>query len=264
MVIPTYERHEQVDKLMSRLTRQVERDFEIIIVDQSGTPWPGRHHDYGVPVTYFHTRVKGAVMARNTGAALAAGEIIAFTDDDCLPDSEWLLNARPYFDNPAVVGIEGRVTSDHPGDPAFRPVTNVGFTGLGFMTANLLVRSAAFQLLGGFDLQFDHPHFREDTDFGWRMQDCGAVPYAGDVSVFHPAQPRARERESLAARASFFRKDARLYRKHPDRYRDLFFRERHFDSYPGFARYLMAGFREIQETPPSWILTHLPSGEDRD
>jgi GT2 family glycosyltransferase len=257
VVIPTFDRHAQLDQLMTRLTAQVERDFEVVIVDQSQDPWPGRDRPFNMPVTYFHTPVKGAVRARNTGAALATGKILAFTDDDCQPRPEWLVNARRYFDHQAVVGVEGRVESDRLGDPDFRPVTNVGFTGMGFMTANLLVRNAVFQLAGGFDLQFDRPHFREDTDLGWRLQTYGQVPYGDDVVVFHPAQPRKIARESMDARAAFFRKDARLYRKHPEKYRDLFFCERHFDTYPGFAQNLLQGFQETGQTPPDWILRHL-------
>jgi glycosyltransferase involved in cell wall biosynthesis/GT2 family glycosyltransferase len=262
VVIPTYARHQQLDRVMARLSAQVEQDFEVIVVDQSTTPWPGRHRAFGFPVVYCHTPVKGAVRARNTGASLAAGDILAFTDDDCLPQPDWLVNARPYFDDPDTAGVEGRVESDHLDDPDFRPVTNVGFTGMGFMTANLMVRNALFQLSGGFDLQFDHPHFREDTDLGWRLQQYGTMPYGKDVVVFHPAQPRKLERESLAERAAFFRKDARLYARHPEKYRDLFFCERHFETMPTlFARHLLAGFRETGQTPPAWMLRHLPAHE---
>jgi|GEM_PF-163690 len=262
VVIPTYARHQQLDRVMARLSAQVEQDFEVIVVDQSDMPWPGRHRAFGFPVVYCHTPVKGAVRARNTGASLAAGDILAFTDDDCLPQPDWLVNARPYFDDPGTAGVEGRVESDHLDDPDFRPVTNVGFTGMGFMTANLMVRSTLFQLSGGFDLQFDHPHFREDTDLGWRLQQYGTMPYGKDVAVFHPAQPRKLERESLAERAVFFRKDARLYARHPEKYRDLFFCERHFETMPTlFARHLLAGFRETGQTPPAWMLRHLPAHE---
>ena len=45
-----------------------------------------------------------------------------------------------------VVGLEGLICSDHEDDPDWRPVTNVGFEGIGFMTANLMVRSAALRV----------------------------------------------------------------------------------------------------------------------
>ena len=81
--------------------------------------------------------------------------------------------------------------SDRAHDPRFRPVTNVGFEGIGFMTANLFLRRETFAAIDGFDGQFDQPHFREDTDLGWRALEHGAIPFARDVRVYHPPQPRA-------------------------------------------------------------------------
>ncbi|GFM31471.1 glycosyltransferase [Novosphingobium sp. PY1] len=264
VVIPSYERHAQLGELVDALSRQIERDFEVVIVDQSEQPWSRVDENWGFPLCYYHSPIKGAVRARNNGALLAQGEIIAFVDDDCLPEADWLANARKYFEDEGVVGLEGLIRSDHEGDPDWRPVTNVGFEGIGFMTANLMVRSSAFQHLGGFDLQFDKPHFREDTDFGWRLQDLGKVPYGHDVVVFHPAQPRSLERESLAERTKFFCKDALLWKKHPERYRDLFIAEGHFLYTPGFKDALMAGFRAIgksEDDVPNWMRERLLEGE---
>lgn len=254
IVVPTYDRHLQLEKLLHSLQDQVERDFEVIIVDQSDFRYAGADNIYGYPATYYHTPVRGAVRARNTGAMIAQGQIIAFLDDDCLPAVDWLLNARAYFDNPETVGVEGLIHSDHLSDPDWRPVTNIDFEGIGFMTANLLVRSSIFQYLGGFDLQFDHPHFREDTDLGWRMQEIGEVPYANNVKVFHPAHSRMSERESAASREKFFQKDALLYSKHPEKYRRLFMLERHYQNTPGFSQNLLLGFSALDVPPPEWML----------
>lgn len=263
VVIPSYERPVKLGELMEALARQIERDFEVVIIDQSEQRWSRAEEAWGFPLSYYHSPVKGAVRARNNGAMLAQGEIIAFIDDDCLPETEWLTNARKHFQDDEVVGLEGLIRSDHDGDPDWRPVTNVGFEGIGFMTANLMVRSSAFQYLGGFDLQFDKPHFREDTDFGWRLQDLGKVPYGRDVVVFHPAQPRSLERESLAERTKFFRKDALLWNKHPERYRELFIAEGHFLYTPGFKDALLAGFHAIGKTAkdiPDWMKERLLEG----
>ncbi|MDF7681376.1 glycosyltransferase [Enterobacteriaceae bacterium ESL0689] len=253
VVIPSYERPEQLLDLIHALQKQIERDFEVIIIDQSEKAWSESESDFGFPLCYYHTSVKGAVRARNTGAMLAQGKIIAFTDDDCQPGLNWLANARKYFDKKNIVGLEGIIISDHHDDKNWRPVTNVGFEGIGFMTANLMVRSEIFHYLGGFDLQFDHPHFREDTDFGWRMQQFGDVPYANDVDVFHPAQPRYKERESLESRTRFFQKDVLLYRKHPEKYYELFLKENHYRMTPGFKDNLLLGFKKENEVVPQWM-----------
>lgn len=255
VVIPSYERHAKLDRLMAKLAAQWGRDFEVIVVDQTRERWPNANIDHGFPLRYVHSEVKGAVMARNLGGFLASGVVIAYTDDDCEPQPDWLLNAKPWFNSPNVVGVEGMIRSDHPDDPEWRPVTNAGCRGLGFMTANLMVRNAIFQELNGFDVAFDRPHFREDTDFGWRMQAIGQVPFAVDVEVFHPAQPRSVARESHAARAVFFEKDALLLKKHPERYRDLFLVEAHYANTQGFWENFRRGLTVYGVSEPAWLKT---------
>ncbi|WP_342239028.1 glycosyltransferase [Inquilinus sp. OTU3971] len=241
IVVPTYERHDHLSRLMARLASQSDDDFEVIVIDQSAEPWPDRDKPFGFRLTYVHTDVRGAVPARNTGADLAVGEVIAFTDDDCEPGQDWLASARPLFDDPGVVGVEGLVLSDRVDDPEWRPVTNEGFEGLAFMTANFFLRMEAFHALNGFDLLFDNPHFREDTDLGWRALELGRVPFSHEAWVFHPPHPRSVERESLAERSRFFEKDALLYRKHPSRYLQLFWRECQWRHNPFFWAYLRRG-----------------------
>lgn len=253
VVIPSYERHSLLDRLMRCLQAQLERDFEVVVIDQSTAPWPGAHTDQGFPLTYVHSPVKGAVKARNLAGYLASGEVIAFTDDDCEPKPTWLSNARKHLADPSVAGLEGMVSSDHLDDPEWRPVTNVGFEGIGFMTANLFVRNALFQSLDGFDLSFDEPHFREDSDFGWRMQEVGAVPYCADVEVYHPAHRRDVARESMAERTMFFEKDALLLCKHPERYKTLFFSESHYLHTKGYWEHLDRGAIKYRVTLPDWI-----------
>lgn len=241
VVVPSYERHRQLEELMASLQAQSFRSFEVVVIDQSATPWPQRARDFGFPLHYLHTDVKGATRARNTGAYLAMGDIIAFTDDDCRPLPDWLESASPFFDEERIVGLEGLIESSGFDDPNLRPVTNVSFEGMGFMTANLMARSSDFRALEGFDLSFDRPHFREDTDFGWRLQERGLVPFARQVRVTHPPQPRSIERESHDARARFFEKDALLFAKYPARYRKLFMAEEHWKRTVGFRDHFLRG-----------------------
>lgn len=253
VVVPSYERHHLLDRLMVRLEAQEENDFEVIVVDQSAVRWPGADVRRNFDLHYVHSEVKGAVNARNVGGSLATGAVIAYTDDDCEPAAQWLANARKWLADHSVAGIEGLVRSDNIGDPGWRTVTNVGFEGIGYMTANLLVRNDIFQQLDGFDLSFDDPHFREDTDFGWRMQAYGQVPYAADVEVYHPAHRRDIERESQAERNRFFEKDALLLSKHPERYRELFLAEAHFQRTAGFWEHLARGAKKYGVRLPAWL-----------
>jgi glycosyltransferase involved in cell wall biosynthesis len=240
VIVPTYERHAHLPQLLACLARQTYPDFEVILVDQSAAPWTVPEEFASLDVVYEHTDLKGTSRARNLGASLARGDVLAFTDDDCQPEPEWLKNAQRHFANTSVVGVEGLIVSDHVNDPDYRAVTNVGFEGIGFMTANLLLRRDVFNAIDGFDEQFDVP-FREDTDLGWRASTLGEIPFGHDVRVFHPPHKRSVAREAHAARARFFEKDALLLKKHPDRYKKLFLMEGHYRNTAGFSEHFMRG-----------------------
>lgn len=252
VIIPTYERHDLLLNLMNRLSRQRVRDFEVIVVDQSKDAWPNSVQDFGFKLFYIHTDITGAVKARNTGAFFAAGHILAFVDDDCLPSENWLEKATVHFDKADTIGIEGIIKSNIPGSQDYRTVTNEGFEGIGFMTANLFITSEVFNKINGFDENFDNPHFREDTDFGWRASRYGNIPFAGDVEVFHPPHRRDTDRESVAERNKFFEKDALLLKKHPERYKELFLREGHWKNTAGFWENFLIGMKKYHVELPEF------------
>jgi len=106
VIIPSYERHNLLKKLMKKLSAQTWRDFEVIIVDQSKEIWPDRNENYDFDLLYIHTDIKGAIKARNSAAFYARGEVLAFTYVDCEPLPDWLQNARSYFDQADIVGVE--------------------------------------------------------------------------------------------------------------------------------------------------------------
>lgn len=239
VIVPSYNRHDLLDKLMNALSLQDYKDFEVIVVDQSDTLWVNKYHD--IDLLYIHTDIKGAVKARNTASFYAKGEVLAFTDDDCIPENNWLKEAHRIFNENDIIGIEGLVKSDKLNDPNYRPVTNKGFEGIGFMTANLFLKTEIFNRINGFDERFDNPHFREDTDFGWRAVKYGKIPFSDKVKVFHPPHPRTIERESHKERNKFFEKDALLLKKHPVNYTKLFLLENHWQNTQGFWENLLTG-----------------------
>lgn len=230
VIVPTYGRHERLSLLCERLSRQRFRDFEVLIVDQTPTPWAHAGDDFGIDLTYVRTDVRGPAHARNLGAHMAGGEILAFTDDDCLPYDDWLANAATHFGDPRTVGIEGLVKSDRVDPEKFRTTTNEFSELQGYLTANLCVRSRTFHAVGGFDARFDNfdKPYREDTDFGWRAAALGPFPFRTDVVVYHPPHSRDVARESLEARNQFFENDALLFRKHSERAVELIRQEGHF------------------------------------
>lgn len=258
VVVPTFERHDLLSRLAQNLAGQSFRDFETIIVDQSAGAWPDAAANSGGDLLYCRTDVRGPGFARNTGARLARGEVIAFVDDDCEPFADWLENAARRFRAGDIIGIEGLVSSERKSDADWRAVTNEGFEGLGFMTANLFLLAEIFHAVNGFDVAFGDLPFREDTDLGWRAQKLGAIPFCRDVRVNHPPQPRSLARESLVARSRLFERDALLLRKHPEKYSELMRREAQWTHNPHFWTHFMRGVARYHVLVPDDVLLLMP------
>jgi glycosyltransferase involved in cell wall biosynthesis/GT2 family glycosyltransferase len=263
VVIPTYRRPALLRTLLERLEEQTFRGFEVVVVDQSEEPFDLAQVAPSFHLEYLHTEVPGATRARNLGIARARGRVIAFTDDDCEPDPRWLAHARRYFDDPNVIGVEGFIESDAERSEHVRVVTNVGFEGFGFMTANLFLHRVVIERIGGFDERFDRPHFREDTDLAWRALAYGRIPFGRDVRVLHPAHQVDLARESKAERVRFFVHDPLLFDKHPERYVGLLKAEGHYATEASFWEHFLRGmarhrlripFERLAEFMPEEVL----------
>ena len=246
IIIPMY-RGDYIKHLVDRLNSQSFRDFEVIIVDSGEERGDYLYEICNFKLKYIFDKNAGAARARNIGIKYARGEIIAFTDDDCQPDPDWLENARNHFCKYDSVGLEGRIYTDEMklNDPNYRCVQNLGMEGLGFMTANLFIRHDIIIDIGGFDERFDKPHFREDTDLAWRALDHGQIPFADDVRVYHPALKRTLKGESKEDRDYFFVNDALLCLKHPNRYMELMKAEGHYIKNKNYWKFFIKGCKQI-------------------
>jgi glycosyltransferase involved in cell wall biosynthesis len=247
VIIPMY-RGNYINDLFDKLNRQTFRDFEVIVVDSGEERGDHLYEISNFKLKYIYNKNVGAAKARNIGIKHARGEIIAFTDDDCQPDADWLENAKKHFDKyKSAAGLEGLIYTDESklGDNRYRIVTNKGFKGIGFMTANLFIRHDIITKIGGFDERFDKPHFREDTDLAWRAQYYGQIPFADGVRVYHPPILRNLKGESKDDRDYFFVNDALLFSKHPDKYINLMRAEGHYIKNKNFWRFFRDGCEQI-------------------
>src|SRR4051795_12611618 len=107
VVIPTYRRPELLQKCLDALIAQefpAER-FEIIVVsdgpDAKTESFIRRIASKEEPRIRFYSlpQKKGPAAARNMGWKNASASLIAFTDDDCLPDKRWLSAAWNAYKN---------------------------------------------------------------------------------------------------------------------------------------------------------------------
>jgi GT2 family glycosyltransferase/SAM-dependent methyltransferase len=162
VIVPTRNRSSQLRDCIAALERQnFPRDqFEVIVVDDGSEPpltvEPG--------IRLVRQSHDGPAVARNTGAAHARGRWLAFTDDDCLPDANWLtvlaaqLAARPdHLLGGAVVNI----LTDNPYTAASQQLVSYLYSYYNadpsqprfFTSNNMAVAAAAFRDAGGFDAE---------------------------------------------------------------------------------------------------------------
>lgn len=141
-----------------------------------------------------HRAVQSSYAARNEGIDAATGEIIAFTDADCYPDPNWLVQLVQPFQDPAVGLVAGAIAplpaqnwlerySDRQQTLSQTSTLNHPFRPYG-QTANLAVRAELLQQVGLF-----RPHLTTggDADLCWRIQQQTAtqITYAEQAVVLH-------------------------------------------------------------------------------
>ncbi len=88
VIIPTLNRSRIVLNTLRALEQQIEKGFEVLVIDQSDAI-PPEVRDYRTKnflYRYHHIEEKGLPNARNVGAHLAEGDILIFLDDDIVPD----------------------------------------------------------------------------------------------------------------------------------------------------------------------------------
>jgi len=157
--------------------QDVDEPFEVIVVDDGSTDATAALAERaGLEVTVVRERGVGPGPARNAGVAAATGELIAFTDADCVPVAGWLRAGLACLERADLV--QGAVHADPaaaPG-PFDRTLWVTRETGL-YECASLFVRRDAFERAGGFEdwlgARIGKP-LAEDAWLGWRLRRGGA------------------------------------------------------------------------------------------
>lgn len=203
IIIPTYGRSEPLRECLEGVTNldYPAGRFEVIVVDD-GSPEPVapslETFSERLDLTVFRQPNRGPGAARNTGASRAAGRWLAFTDDDCVPDRDWLaaLTDRLRRADPRTA-VGGRTRSGHPDDPyaeasrllegSRREQALAGTGGLEFLsTNNLAVPREAFHAAGGFDERFRN---YEDVEFCHRWRRGGGRLVAEPAAIVRHFRP---------------------------------------------------------------------------
>ena len=227
VIIPTSRQPAWLLKCLDALGRQTlpRHQFEIIVVDDANTPETAAAVDLftrqiarsGGPleIRYLAQAAEaGFAAARNRGWRAARGTVVVFTDDDCLPQPNWLLAVLPSFDRGAQV-VTGQMHLTDGTVESRRE--NLHWESNELISANCFCRKTALERVGGFEEAFDLA-WREDQDLQFKFMEAGIpISRCPEAVVVHPMPdqpwyaPLANERRS--------RYDALLYKRHPDLFR---------------------------------------------
>jgi glycosyltransferase involved in cell wall biosynthesis len=193
VVVPTRNRAELLPPLADALAAQegVEA-YEVIFVDDGSTDGTADvvrrlEATSGIAVRLLRTDSgkRGRAAARNLGWRNARAPLIAFTDDDCLPEPGWLAAlVRGLAGSDLVQGLtEVDARQLHGSGPFARFIVITEFSWK-FETCNVAYRRELLERLGGFDPAFKH--LGEDADLGCRAVELRAkARWCPDAVVIH-------------------------------------------------------------------------------
>jgi glycosyltransferase involved in cell wall biosynthesis len=224
-VVCAYNSERTLEPCLASLEALDYPDYEVILVNDGSTD-----RTLEIAERYPFCRIvsqpnKGLSVARNVGAEAATGEIVAYTDSDCVADPDWLtyLVARMEAGNLAACGGPNFPPPEDSLVPAAVAVSPGGPTHVlisdevaeHIAGCNMAFRRAILMSLGGFD-----PIYRaagDDVDICWRFQDAGyAIGFSPAAVVWHFR--RNTVRAYLNQQRGYGKAEALVYAKHPFRF----------------------------------------------
>ena len=113
VVIVTYNRAEMLKEALESLTTQSRLPDEVLVVDNNSsdrTKAVAESFKGRLNMSYVFEPVQGTSTARNTGIKHAQGDIIAYLDDDCIAEKDWLHYIEiPFLEDPAIGMVGGQI-----------------------------------------------------------------------------------------------------------------------------------------------------------
>jgi glycosyltransferase involved in cell wall biosynthesis len=231
VVMPTYRRPALLSRCLDALLAQsLPGDaYEIVVVDDGRTDDTRAcvaefeaiaSHAGGPSIRYVQPEgTRGPAGARNRGWRAARGALIAFTDDDTVPDVDWLRLGEAAMAAPGRVAAWGRVHVPLPATLTDNARNTAGLENAVFVTANAFVLCEALAAVGGFDERYLRA-WREDTDLYFALLAAypqpRAIVSAPRALVLHPVRD-AKFLVSIGQQANMAF-DALLFKKYPQLY----------------------------------------------
>lgn len=199
-------------------------DFEVLVIDDGSSDATAQIAESFERVRYHRQEHAGLSVARNLGAQLATGSILAYTDDDCIAHPDWLLHLSHAFTEDHVVAAGGpnipppprnrieRVVAAAPGAPAHVLLNDTEAEHL--PGCNLAIRKDMLDRIGGFRAQFKSAG--DDVDVCWRLREHGTLRFVPGAMVWH--HRRFSVKAYLKQQLGYGHAEALLMKAHPGRF----------------------------------------------
>ena len=228
VVVCVYNGERTMDSCLASLEILNYPNYEVIVVNDGSTDRTrqiAEGYDY---IRLIHQENKGLSEARNVGIRAATGEIVAFTDADCMADRDWLTHLVAQFQSSEFAAVGGPNLT--PPDDSF--VASCVAVSPGAPThvllddevaehipgCNMAFRREALEAIDGFD-----PIFRaagDDVDLCWRLQNKGyKIGFSAAAVVWHFR--RNTIRDYLKQQRGYGKAETLLFFKHPCRFNVL-------------------------------------------
>ncbi|MDR1675290.1 MAG: glycosyltransferase [Tannerella sp.] len=228
LVIPVYNRPDEVSELLESLTLQTVKDFEVIIVEDGSTVTCEevvRTYAERLPVIYRRIPNGGPGQARNCGATGASGEYLIVLDSDCVLPPGYIQAVSEELNgvNADAFGGPDRASDRFTGvQKAINYAMTSFFTTGGIRggkkkldrfyprSFNMGIRKEVYEKLGGFSKM----RFGEDIDFSLRIYEAGyRVCLFPSAWVYHKRRTDWKKFYRQVYNSGIAR--VNLYRKHP-------------------------------------------------
>jgi GT2 family glycosyltransferase len=255
VVIPTYKRPELLMRCLHALVEQYfEKDAYEIIVVSDGQDELARHivsvwaETYSINIHYIPLpQKKGPAAARNAGWRMATAPLIAFTDDDCVPDHNWLQNIVKSWRHEKMIAYTGKIVVPLTARPTDFERNTAQLEKAEFVTANCVCTRAALEKINGFDEQFEAA-WREDSDLEFRLM-LARIPIERlpNAVVVHPVRKASWGISIKEQQKNIF--NALLYKKFPKLYRQKIQQQPAWNYYVMNAAVLLAVILFIYNQP---------------
>lgn len=223
VVVPAYNCEKTIKQCIESILGQTIRNIEIIVVDDGSVDNTAQIIKKFSQVKYIYQNNAGPATARNRGCKEAGGNIVFFTDSDCLPQKDWIELAMRHFEDKdvsVVCGSYGIANNENllarciHSEIQFRHTHLISETPSVFGSFNFGIRKKVFECVGGFNESYRNAS-GEDNDLSYKVLKIGGriiFERRSLVDHYHPSSFVKYMKEQY--RHGYWR--AQLYKDHLD------------------------------------------------